>query len=116
MAYRDILLREEVHVLPAVHDIYVPWEELDVHLKTKTFSRVVQPPSFQPKEKEYQVLVENDHLLHDITKELKERFEMKGLMRECNMTRLMEIFTKNMRLEEILYDDDLEEDPDEDGN
>lgn len=106
MAYRDILVHNQpvAPLASGTGDIYLPWEEVRSQIyKEERHARV------PCKEREYQVLLENDHLVFDITKELRERFEFKGLLRECNMTRLMEIFTKHMRLEEIFNEDDDED-------
>lgn len=57
----------------------------------------------------YNIICQNDHIIYDLTKELKERFELKGLMVNCDMSKLIDIFMKNMKLEEILEDEDDDE-------
>ena len=57
----------------------------------------------------YNIICQNDHIIYDLTKEMKERFELKGLMVNCDMSQLVDIFMKNMKLEEILEDDDDDE-------
>lgn len=56
-----------------------------------------------------QVIIDNDHILFDLTSHLKEKYELKGFLNQCNMNRLIDIFYNNLIVEDF-PDVDLEED------
>jgi hypothetical protein len=107
MNYKQVLIHEDP-IYNGKKSEYMSWDEviLKVNEKEKPKTPIVTKPSSQGK---YDILSENDSLLYDITNELKEKFEFKGIMNNCSLPKLIDIFAKNMKLEEALDDNDDED-------
>jgi hypothetical protein len=62
------------------------------------------------------VLIMNDDIIFELTSCLKERYELRGFLNNCNMNQLLDIFYNNMIVEEVhdvcMDEDDLESDDD----
>ena len=113
MNYKQVLIHEDPVYIEKKKKEYMSWEE--VNTKIQSLEKNKEGPSKKTNANKYEVLSENDSLLYDITNELKENFEFKGIMNNVSVPKLIDIFAKNMNLEEILDDDDdddnvLEED------
>lgn len=100
MSYKDILLKQDISVCQDPSDSFVPYEQLRLPGATSNKHRENKGRD-TCRDREFDVLGENDQILYDLTKELKEKFEFKGFMNSCNMSKLMDIFAKYMRLEEL---------------
>lgn len=97
MDFKQVLLKETPVEYRCREPKFVQWSELDFD--------IVKP--YEPtkehlyKPKEYETLCNNDRILYDLTDELKEKFEFKGLLQNCNMLSLLETVIKYMKCEEI---------------
>lgn len=113
MNYKQVLVHEDPVYIEKKNKEYMSWEEVNKKIQSIEKAKVV--PSKPSNLNKYEVLSENDNILYDITKELKEKFEFKGILNNVSVSKLIDIFANNMRLEEILDDEDeddnvLEED------
>lgn len=113
MNYKQVLIHEDPVYIEKKNKEYMSWEE--VNIKIQSTEKTKEVPTKKINFNKHEVLSENDSLLYDITHELKEKFEFKGIMNNVSVSKLIDIFAKNMNLEEILDDDDdddnvLEED------
>jgi hypothetical protein len=63
-----------------------------------------------------QVLIHNDDLIFDLTRCLKDRYELQGFLNNNNMNHLLDIFYNNLIVEELpdfcMDEDDFETDDD----
>jgi hypothetical protein len=113
MNYKQVLVHEDPVYIEKKNKEYMSWEEVNKKIQSIEKAKVV--PSKPRNLNKYEVLSENDNILYDITNELKEKFEFKGILNNVSVSKLIDIFANNMRLEEILDDEDeddnvLEED------
>jgi hypothetical protein len=111
MTYKEAVThddRSEKPVYPTQQDVFVTWEEVQTQ---------IQQPNKTPKKKisdaEYELVCENDGLVHDCLAELKERYEFDGFLESANPQTLMDVFIANVRLEEFQTVDEDEDDEEE---
>lgn len=99
MKYKDALLVENKVEVPVVEDKWVSLEEAQEHIQ-----RMREKPSFSTRSKltdgVYEVMCENDHILYDVVKDIKELYEFKGFMSNPDLQDMICIFMKHMRIEE----------------
>lgn len=108
MNFKQVLTHEDIIINSKESKNFQTWDIVNSKIKGKgkEKEKVKQDSNYQTK---YNILCQNDSLLYDLTAELKEKFELKGLMVNCDLSNLIDIFMKNMRIDEIIDDDDDDE-------
>jgi hypothetical protein len=111
MTYKEAVTqddRSEKTVYPTQQDIFVTWEEVQAHIEQSN-----KTPKKKASDAEYELVCENDGLVHDCLAELKERYEFDGFPASANPQTLMDVFIANVRLEEFQAVDEDEDDEEE---
>jgi hypothetical protein len=102
LSYIDVLAKKNADVCKKVGGQWLSWDQLfEFQKDSNTESEIYTVADI--------ALIENDHILHYITADLKERYELKGFLNNCDMKQLLKIFRKNMVVEEVLLDQEEED-------
>ena len=107
MNFKQVLTHEDVIINGKEAKNFLTWDLVEAKIvESKKETPIKNESNYSPK---YNVLCQNDSLLYDLTEELKDRFELKGLMTNCDLSKLIDIFMKNIRVDELIDDEDDDE-------
>jgi hypothetical protein len=105
-SYIDALSKKNADVCKKVDSQWASWDQLFNKEEGAKLACNDEPETYPLADI---ALIENDHILHCITADLKGRYELKGFLNNCDMKKLLDIFRRNMVVEEVLLDQEEED-------
>ena len=113
MDFKQKIIKDDHEILVKQPYEFLDWNSvkvsIDEHFKNNQGNVICKISNISHKDEKYNILANNDGIIFNETEYLKDRFFFKGIFLNPDMNNLIDIYIKNMNIEEIVDENEDDE-------